>query len=251
MGKVIAVSNQKGGVGKTASTVSLAAVFAEAGESVLLIDLDPQGSASLWLGVEDDGTQLLEHLEKPGDLASLVHPAVAPGLDLIPAGLALAAADYRLGGKLGQHTRLRRCLERTTGQWDWVFLDCPPALGVLSVNALSAAGAVVVPVEASPLALAGLSDLSNVIADVREEVNDSLHVAGVLVCRANARRTVYRDTMEALNEAFPDRVCPVPIREDVCLTEAPGHGKPITLYSPRCHGAEDYREAAAWLRGMV
>jgi len=132
-----------------------------------------------------------------------------------------------------------------------VFLDCPPALGVLSVNALSAAKAVLVPVEASPLALAGLSDLSNLIADVKEEVNEDLYVAGVLVCRANARRTVYRDTMEALSEAFPNRVCPVPIREDVCLTEAPGHRRPITLYAPRCHGADDYRQAGEWLRTMV
>ncbi|GAB4285647.1 MAG: AAA family ATPase [Deferrisomatales bacterium] len=251
MRRVIALANQKGGVGKTASAVNLAAVLGEAGAKVLVVDLDPQGSASLWLGVEDNGTTLLGLLERPGDLSPAVEREVAPGVDLIPGGLGLAAADLRLGGKIGQHTRLRRCLQRTPNRWDWILLDCPPALGALSVNALAAATGVLVPVEASPLALAGLSDLSAVIDDVREELNNELQVVGVLICRVNPRRIVFRETREVLENAFPGKVAPLPIRENVSLTEAPGHGQPITSYAPDSNGAQDYRAAGQWLREVV
>jgi chromosome partitioning protein len=244
MGRIIAVANHKGGVGKTATAVNLAAVLAEQGETALVVDLDPQGSASSWLGQEADGAGALEALSDGVPLP--LHDTVFERLQVVPGGTALASAERRLAGEIGAEHLLAEALGRTGGSWDWVFLDCPPSLGLLAVNALTAADAVLVPVEAHHLGLRGLVDSRRAVEAVQRRLNPRLEIAGVLPCRAHPRRTLHREVLEALEASFPGRVGPV-IRENVSLAEAPAYGAPVTRYAPRSNGAADYRAAAYWL----
>ena len=241
----VAVANQKGGVGKTASAVNLAAALGETGERVLVVDLDPQGSASAWLGVEDDGAELLEALAGAAELP--VVETDTPNVDLVPGGLALAGAERRLAAVIGPERLLWESLGKTAGPWAWVFIDTPPSLGVLTINALAAAERVLVPVEAHPLGLRGVAELRRTVEAVAERLNPGVELLGVLPCRAHPRRRLHAEAMEALERAFPGRVGPM-IRENVALAEAPAHGQPVTIYAPRSNGAMDYRKAAGWIR---
>ena len=247
MRRVIAIANHKGGVGKTATAVNLAAALAERGDTALLVDVDPQGSASSWLGVEEEGAEVLEAFCAGGPLPC--RATGTAGLDLVPAGMALAAAERRLAGEIGAEMLLAESIRRTQGTWNWVLIDCPPGLGLLSVNAMAAAAGVLVPVEAHHLGLRGLVDSRRTVDAVQRRLNPAVTIAGVLPCRAHGRRALHREVMEALEAAFPGRVGP-PIRENVALAEAPAHGMPVTRYAPRSHAAEDYRRAAEWVRRM-
>lgn len=244
MRRVIAIANHKGGVGKTATAVNLAAAFAERGEPALVVDLDPQGSASAWLGIEDEGSAALEAFASGARLP--VRPTAHQGLDLVPSGTAMASAERRLSGEIGAERLLADALARTGGAWEWVLLDCPPGLGLLAVNALAAAQGVLVPVEAHHLGLRGLADSRRTVEAVRRRLNPAVEIVGVLPCRAHGRRALHREVLEALETSFPGRVGPA-IRENVALAEAPAHGLPVTRYAPRSNGASDYREAARWL----
>jgi chromosome partitioning protein len=248
MRRVIAIANHKGGVGKTATAVNLAAALAERGQGTLVVDLDPQGSASSWLGVEDDGAAALEAF--CGGAALPVRPTGTPGIDLVPSGTAMASAERRLAGEIGAERLLAEALARTDGPWAWVLIDCPPGLGLLSVNAMAAAGGVLVPVEAHHLGLRGLVDSRRTVDAVKRRLNPALEIVGVLPCRVHGRRALHREVVEALEAAFPGRVGP-PIRENVSLAEAPAHGVPVTRYAPRSHAAADYRQAAEWILRMV
>ncbi|MBI5018284.1 MAG: ParA family protein [Deltaproteobacteria bacterium] len=248
MRRVIAIANHKGGVGKTATAVNLAAALAEAGEGTLVVDLDPQGSASSWLGVEDEGAAALEAFSSGAALP--VRPTGTAGVDLVASGTAMASAERRLAGEIGAERLLSESLARTAGPWTWVLVDCPPGLGLLSVNALAAATGVLVPVEAHHLGLRGLADSRRTVEAVRRRLNPALEIVGVLPCRAHGRRALHREVVELLESSFPGRVGPA-IRETVALAEAPAHGVPVTRYAPRSHAAADYRRAAAWLRERV
>jgi len=244
--KTLAVINHKGGVGKTTTAVNLAAVLAEQGSRVLLIDLDPQGSASLSLGVQDDGNALLQALQRSAALPS--RPNAGSGLDLVPAGPALAAAYDRFSLNLGKEL-LSRCLRNSCGSggrnWEWVLIDCPPSLGVLTVAAIHASPHLLVPVEASHLALHGVHQLIQGLVALHPPVSVSA-VRAVIPSRAYPRRRMYREVLARLEALLPGRVAP-PIRENVALAEAPSFGRPITLHAPKTHGAEDYRTLAQWL----
>ncbi|MHB8767378.1 MAG: ParA family protein, partial [Deferrisomatales bacterium] len=217
MRRVIAIANHKGGVGKTASAVNLAACLAEGGEPALVVDLDPQGSASAWLGAEADGGAALEAFCAGGALP--VHDTATPGLQVVPSGPAMAGAEKRLAGEIGAERLLAEALARTPGPWRWVFLDCPPGLGLLSINALAAAQGVLVPVEAHHLGLRGLADSRRTVEAVGRRLNPGVSIVGVLPCRAHSRRALHREVLEALEAAFPGRVGPS-IRENVSLAEA-------------------------------
>jgi chromosome partitioning protein len=245
MTRIVAVANHKGGVGKTATAVNLAAALVESGATAAVVDLDPQGSATSWLGVEADGADALEALSDGVPLP--VRDTAVAGLQLVPGGTALASAERRLAGEIGAERLLAEALARTGGGWDWVFLDCPPSLGLLAVNAMAAAHAVLVPVEAHHLGLRGLVDSRRTVEAVQRRLNPGLEIVGVLPCRAHPRRTLHREVLEALEAAFPGRVGPT-IRENVALAEAPAHGMPVTRYASRSNGATDYRAAAGWLR---
>lgn len=248
--KTIAFASQKGGVGKTSTAVNLAAIFGQSGERVLLIDLDPQGSASIHFGVQGSGLLLLECLTKKTPLSDLIQN-VTPGVDLVPAGMALSATESMFAGENGSEMKLKGCLEAMTPAWDWVFIDCPSGRSLLTLNGLAAASMVQIPVECNPLSLPALVKFSRTIDMVKKKLNPGLKILGVLPCRAHPRRVLHRKTIEALAAAFPAKVAPLVIRESVALAEAAGRGKPVIFHAPRSIGAQDYLAAAEWFKEMA
>lgn len=239
--RTLAFVNQKGGVGKTTSAVNVAAALAEEGKKVLLLDLDPQGCASAWCGVRDDGKGLLEVLSGNGSLSDLVAVSSIPGVDVVPASEWLSSADRALAGEVGVETMLRKAVHRLPKTWDFLLVDCPPALGLLVVSSLVACREVFVPVEASTMALGGLARLVQTVDRVRERLNPELRLAHILAVRVDSRTNLARDVVDRLRERFGDLVLETVVRESVRFREAWSFGKPITTYDPRGTGAEDYR----------
>jgi len=245
MRRTLAVVNQKGGSGKTTTTVNLAAALGERGRKVLVVDLDPQASASSWLGIKDGGRGLLDVLTGNGNLADLVHNGniYANGnVYAVPSSSWLVGAEKAL--KVGAETILRRKLTSLPDSWDYVLLDCPPSLGVLTVNALAAAQGLLVPVEAHVMALQGLAALLKTVDVVKERLNRSLKVSGILACRVDSRTRHALDVVDRLREHFGDLVFKTIIRENIRVAEAYSFAQPITEYDPRSAGAEDYRALA-------
>lgn len=243
--RAIAVANQKGGVGKTSTSVNLAAALGEQGRRVLLLDFDPQGNASLWLGVKDGGRGLLDALTGDDGLEDLIIDTTASGVDLIPSSSWLVGAEKALSSEVGSETVLRRKLEGLPSRrWDYLIVDCAPSLGLLVVNALTAVREVIVPVEAHVLALAGLAQLVQTVEVVRDRLNPKLTVAGIVPCRVDGRTRLSLEVVEEIRRAFGNKVYQTVIRENVRLAEAPSFAKPITEYDTRSTGAEDYRSLA-------
>ena len=245
--KTLAVTNQKGGSGKTTTTVNLSAALGESGHQVLVVDLDPQASASAWLGVKDGRRGLLEVFTDNGNLAALVRETGAGGVDLVPSSTWLAGVEKALAGEVGAELILREAMAELSELWDFILLDCPPSLGLLTVSALCAAREVLVPVEVSSMALAGLAGVIQTVDRVRDRLNPDLAVSEILVCRADARTNLSREVLERLRERFGKLVMNTVVRETVRLREAWSFAQPVTTYDPRGRGAEDYRSAAAEL----
>lgn len=241
--RTISVSNQKGGVGKTTSAVNLAAALAEAGKRVLLVDLDAQASASSWLGAPTNGKGLLEVLTEGAKLVDQVIATAVPGLDLVPASQWLASAEKMLATEPGAEQVFARAVEKLPDRWDFLLVDCPPSLGLLSVSSLTACREVLVPVESRIMALAGLAQLARTVEVVRDRLNERLRLSAILVCRVNRTR-LSAEVVEKLREKFGGAVLDSVIRENVRLAEAPSFSQPITVYDPASPGAEDYRAAA-------
>ncbi|HVT58946.1 MAG TPA: ParA family protein [Thermoanaerobaculia bacterium] len=249
--RTLAITNQKGGAGKTTTAVNLAAALAELGRRVLVLDLDPQASASAWLGVRDGGTGLLEALRDGGrPLAELARETSAPGVELIASSVHLTRAERELAAELGGERVLWKLLQDLPPRWDYVLVDCPPALGLLTANALVAVGEVLVPVEASMMAVAGLASLLQTVRRAQERLNPALAVAGIFACRVDARTNLARDVVTALRERFPASFLVTVVRESVRLREAWAHSLPINRYAPKSSGAEDHRALAAELLGQ-
>ena len=237
--------NQKGGTGKTTTVVNLAAALGERGRRVLVLDLDPQASASAWLGVKDGGRGLLEVLTGDASLSDLVQETAAQGVSVIPSSTWLVGVEKTLAGEVGAETTLRRKLAHLRGPWEWLLVDCPPALGLLTLNALAAVSEVLVPVEAHVMALAGLVQLLETVDVVRDRLSPSLEVSGIVACRVDFRTRHAQDVVDRLRLRFGSLVLRTVIRENVRLAEAWSFAKPITTYDPRSSGAEDYRALAA------
>jgi chromosome partitioning protein len=246
--RIIAVLNQKGGSGKTTTAVNLAAALAERKRRVLLLDLDPAAAASNWLGMKEDGKGLLDVLKGGAALGDLVQAAPKGGLDVVPSSFTLSTAEKALAAEIGAETLFRRRLGALPkDRWDYLFVDCPPSVGLLTVNALSAAREVLIPVEAHVMALDGLVTLMQTVEVVKERLNPELAVCGILACRLDLRTNHAREVVESLHGKFGPLLYRTRIRENVRLAECPSFGEPITTYASSSSGAEDYRALAAEL----
>jgi chromosome partitioning protein len=241
----IAIVNQKGGSGKTTTSVNLAAALAEAGQKVLLMDLDPQSSASLWYGFKDQGRALFDVLTGEGKLEDVIEKTEVEQVHMVPSSPMLAGVEKALAGEPASESILKDRVERLPGHpWDYLLIDCPPTLGILSLNALTLANEVLIPVEAHVMALHGLVQLLRTINLVKQRLNPSLEIAGILPCRVDMRTKHSQEVLDQLRTRFEGKVYKSVIRENVRLAEAPLHIKPITLYDPLCNGADDYRKLA-------
>ena len=241
--RVYAVANQKGGVGKTTTAVNVGACLAEAGERVLLIDLDPQANATSGLGVSMNGTASLDLLDGLA-LSALARPSGFPNLDLVGAKSDLAAAAVDLATRAGGERYLADALAASLEPYSFVFLDCPPSFGPLTVNALAAASRAIVPVQAEYYALEGLSQLLGTVDLVKARLNPDLEVAGILVTMADGRTRLAAEVEAELRRHFGDLVFTTTVPRSVRLAEAPSHGLPAIAYDRRSAGAQAYWKVA-------
>jgi len=250
----IAVANQKGGVGKTTSAVNLSTALAAAGHRVLLVDLDPQGNASTGLGVrtEDRRVTAYDILNDPMEMPASIQETAIPGVDLVPATVDLVGADIDLAAEAGRNLRLQQAFRRIPDRdFDYLFIDCPPSLGVLVINALSAADAVLVPLQCEFYALEGLAKLYNTVRMVRQSTNPSLRVLGVLLTMSDPRTRLSSQVIEDARATLGDQVFRSTIPRNIRLSEAPSHGLPALLYDPGCAGSQSYIEVAREIRERV
>ncbi len=237
MTKIIAISNHKGGVGKTTSTVNIGAGVALKGKKVLLIDLDPQANLTQCLGLIEPEKTIYGALRGEYDLPVI---EVNNNLFLTPSTLDLASIEIELSTKIAREVILKKMIEKIAGGFDYIFIDCPPSLGLITVNAFAAANEIFIPLQAQFLALHGLDKLTDVIALVRENLNTNLKVGGVFITQYDSRKILNRDIAESVSNYFDGNIFKTMIRDNVALAEAPIHGQDIFRYDPKSNGARDY-----------
>jgi chromosome partitioning protein len=246
MTKIIAIANQKGGVGKTTTTVNLAACLAEMGRKVLLIDTDPQGNATTNFSinkVEQENT-LYELLLGEISVNDCIIKDVIPNVSIIPSNVNLAAAEIELIGIEEKEFIIKKEIEFIKDDYDYIIFDCPPALNTLTLNAMTTANSVIVPIQCEYLALEGLSDLITTINLVKERLNPELDLEGIVFTMYDGRTVLSQQVVENVKEHFPDKIYETKIPRNVRLSEAPSFGQPITVYDPKSTGAESYRSLA-------
>jgi chromosome partitioning protein len=240
---VLAISNQKGGVGKTTTAISLAAALVEKGSRVLVVDLDPQGNATSGLGVsKDQPHSVYGVLVRDEALGEAIVPTAYPGLDIVPSSSEMAGAEVELVPLMAREFRLRQALQDQ--RYDTVLIDCPPSLGLLTVNALAAADAVLVPVQCEYYALEGLAQLLATIEAVRQRLNARLEVLAIVLTMEDRRNRLSMQVTEEVIRHFPQLVARVRIPRAVRLAEAPSHGQPINVYDPGSRAAQAYSDLA-------
>ena len=246
MGKIIAIANQKGGVGKTTTSVNLGACLAYIGKRVLLVDVDPQGNATSGVGIEKADVEhcIYDILVDDVDIKEVIKPSEVENLDIIPATIQLAGAEIELVPTISREVRLKRALEAVKHHYDYIVIDCPPSLGLLTINALTASDAVLIPVQCEYYALEGLSQLLNTVRLVQKHLNTELMIEGVLLTMLDARTNLGIQVIDEVKKYFQDKVYQTIIPRNVRLSEAPSHGQPIIIYDPRSRGAEVYLELA-------
>jgi chromosome partitioning protein len=246
MGRVIAVASQKGGVGKTTTAINLGACLAQESRRVLIVDFDPQGNASSGLGVNgnDQRKTTYDAIIGHAEMREVIVPTALSNLDLSPTGQSLSGAEVELVGMMARETRLRNCITAIRDEYDFVFIDSPPSLGLLTVNALTASDSVLIPLQCEYLALEGLTQLIGAIRLVQDHLNPGLRIEGVLLTMYDARLNLSKQVADEARKFFSERVYRTMIPRSVKLSEAPSFGKPIVLYDPHSTGAESYRELA-------
>ncbi len=246
MGKIIAVVNQKGGVGKTTSTVNLASALGIADKKVLLVDLDPQGNASSGLGYskKQGGTTVYDLLVDNGVVSEAVIHTSFKNLDLIPSSIHLAGAEIEMIDMPRRENRLKAILASLRGNYDFILIDCPPALGLLTLNALCAADTLLVPIQCEYYALEGLAQLMDTVRRVRRTYNPSLDIEGVLLTMYDGRLNLTQQVIAEVKKYFPKKVYATPIPRSVRLAESPSYGQPIQYYDRRSKGGKAYNEVA-------
>lgn len=246
MGRVIAIANQKGGVGKTTSSVNLSACLAYIGKKVLLIDIDPQGNATSGVGINKGDVQecIYDVLIDDVDINKTILQTKVENLYVVPATISLAGAELELVSTISREVRLKRSIEMVKEKFDYIIIDCPPSLGLLTINALTAADSILIPVQCEYYALEGLSQLLSTIRLVQKHLNHDLMIDGVLLTMFDARTNLGIQVIEEVKKYFQDKVYSTIIPRNVRLSEAPSHGEPIIIYDPRSRGAEVYLDLA-------
>ncbi|MCG8514970.1 MAG: AAA family ATPase [Halanaerobiales bacterium] len=246
MGKKIAIVNQKGGVGKSTTAVNLGACMAEKGKSVLLIDIDPQGNATSGVGIDKSNLEHSVYDVLIGGVAirSVIRETNIEQLSILPANIDLAGAEIELVSMISRESRLTRIVEEIINDFDYIFYDCPPSLGLLTVNALTAANSIIVPIQCEYYALEGLGQLVKTIDLVQNNLNPDLKIEGVLLTMYDARTNLSQQVIEEVKKYFQEKVYNTIIPRNVRLSEAPSFGKPIILYDPNSKGAIAYRDLA-------
>lgn len=243
---MIALANQKGGVGKTTSSVNLSSSLAFLGKKVLLVDIDPQGNASSGVGVNKGGIEhcIYDVLVDDVAIQDVLQKTDLDNLNVIPATIQLAGAEVELVPAISREIRLKKAIDSIRDDYDYVIIDCPPSLGLLTLNALTAADSVLIPVQCEYYALEGLSQLLNTIRIVQKHLNEDLQIEGVLLTMLDARTNLGIQVIEEVKKYFQNKVFNTIIPRNVRLSEAPSHGKPILLYDAKSKGAEVYLELA-------
>ena len=246
MGKIIAIANQKGGVGKTTTSVNLGACLAYIGKRVLLVDVDPQGNATSGVGIEKADVEhcIYDILVDDVNIKEVIKPSEVENLDIIPSTIQLAGAEIELVPTISREVRLKRALEAVKHHYDFIVIDCPPSLGLLTINALTASDTVLIPVQCEYYALEGLSQLLNTVRLVQKHLNTELMIEGVLLTMLDARTNLGIQVIDEVKKYFQDKVYQTIIPRNIRLSEAPSHGQPIIIYDPRSRGAEAYLELA-------
>lgn len=247
MSKVIAIANQKGGVGKTTTNVNLSSCMAAQGKKVLTIDIDPQGNTTSGLGMQknkEDVPSIYDVLINGVDASEAIQKTKIKNLDIIVSNIQLAGAEIELVSVMARELVLKRAIENIKDKYDYIFIDCPPSLGLITINALTAADNVLVPIQCEYYALEGLSQLLNTIKLVKQHLNPDLEIEGVVLTMFDARTNLSIQVVDEVKKYFKDKVYRTIIPRNVRLGEAPSYGMPINLYDPKCVGAVAYTELA-------
>ena len=252
MTKIIAICNQKGGVGKTTTAINLGTFLALSGKRTLLIDIDPQGNATSGLGINKHNikTSIYDLLIDEIDPKTIVLKTGIENFSLIPSTLSLTGAEVELVGIMGREYRLKKRLVPIHHEYDYIIIDCPPSLGLLTVNALAAAGSVLIPIQCEYYALEGLSQLVNTVNLVKENINASLNIEGVLLTMADFRTNLTNEVISEARKFFKEKVYNTVIPRNIRLTEAPGFGKPVAIYDKTSIGAQKYQDFTNELLGI-
>ncbi|NLK08523.1 MAG: ParA family protein [Firmicutes bacterium] len=251
MAVCLAIVNQKGGVGKSTTAVNLGACLGELGKKVLLVDIDPQGNATSGVGIEKSQVErcMYDVLIEGCPIEAAVQRTLTPGLDAVPATLELAGAEIELVATMSREYKLKSALEPILANYDYILVDAPPSLGLLTINALCAATAALIPIQCEYYALEGVSQLMGTVGLVKEHLNPNLEICGILMTMYDARTNLSQQVVEEVQKFFGDRVFKAIIPRNVRLSEAPSHGQPIIMYDEHCRGASAYRELARELIG--
>ncbi len=245
MGKIVSLANQKGGVGKTTTTINLGTILAKKGKKVLLIDADPQGNATSGIGVEKDAEySTYDILVNETKLQDAIQDTIIKNLKVCPANMSLAGAEVELVSMMSREQRLKEKLEEVKDEYDYVLIDCPPSLGLITLNAFTASDSVLIPVQCEYFALEGLGQLMNTIDLVKKHLNKEIQIEGALLTMYDIRTNLSNQVVKEVKKYFGNRVYKAVIPRNVRLSEAPSYGMPITEYDPRSKGAKSYTKFA-------